>query len=240
MPERPTIAVSCSFDEDTEVFRIHRGYVDALVENGALPFIVPHSGDEQLSPKEILAQVDGVLFSGGTDFDPIFFDEEPRYELASIVPGRDRLEIALLQEAVEAGMPILGICRGVQTINIAAGGSVYQDIEAQIEDPLRHHQDAPRWYPTHKIEVRPDSLLRAILGRDRLGVNSFHHQSAREIARGFRISATSRDGVIEAIEAENGAFQLGVQWHPERMWEKYPVHGRLFSRLVEASRNWKD
>ena len=236
MTKKPKIAVTCSFDEESGYHKIHRGYVEALADCGALPYVLTHFSNNKVRTEEIIEDVDGLLFSGGSDVDPHWFDQEPKYEMYEIVPARDALEIKLARKALDVDLPILGLCRGIQVINVAAGGKVYQDIEEQLEDTLRHRQDAPRWHPTHKIDIKSGSMLEEILEKESVGVNSFHHQSVKEIADGFIASATSSDGVIEAIEQQNGGFQLGVQWHPERMWKKHPVHKKLFKWLVEKSK----
>lgn len=235
MGKKPKIAVTCSFKEKSGYHKIRRSYVEALANSGGIPYVLPHFSDSSLQAEEILRDVDGLVLSGGTDVDPKWFDQEPRYNLLEIVPQRDSLEIELAREARKVGLPILGICRGLQVINIAAGGEIYQDIENQVENTLRHSQDAPRWHPTHSIGVRSGSLLGKVLGEENISVNSFHHQSVQEVADGFQICATSSDGIIEAIEQEGG-YQLGVQWHPESMWKKHPIHQKLFEWLVRNSK----
>lgn len=236
MKNRPIIAVTCSFDEDAGSYKIHQDYVQALANSGAIPYVIPNLPEEDIDSQVTVADVDGLLFSGGTDFDPNWFDEEPRYKLSEIVPDRDSLEIELVKEAMKTGLPFLGICRGIQAVNVAAGGSIYQDIGSQVEDSLRHQQDAPTWHPIHQIEIDSRSLLAEILEATSLQVNSFHHQAINQVADGFKVTATASDGIIEGIEADNGNFQIGVQWHPERMWRKHPIHEKLFSRLIDEAK----
>lgn len=236
MKSRPTIAVTCSFDKDADSYKIRQDYVQALANSGATPYVIPNLPDKDIDPQQIVEDVDGLLFSGGTDFDPNCFDKKPRYELSFIDPDRDSLEIELVKEARRTGLSFLGICRGIQAINIAAGGTIFQDIGSQVENTLRHRQDAPAWHPTHQIEIDSRSLLEEIMDVAKLRVNSFHDQAINRVAEGFRVTATASDGVIEGIESEDGNFQIGVQWHPERMWRKHPVHQKLFNRLVHEAK----
>ncbi|MBS3788617.1 gamma-glutamyl-gamma-aminobutyrate hydrolase family protein [Candidatus Bipolaricaulota bacterium] len=236
MGSKPKIALTCSFDESTGTYKIHRDYVEAVAASGGRPYVLPALSGSGVTPGKVLEEVDGLLFSGGTDLDPRWFDQEPRYEFYNIVPERDSLEVELAKKAREVNLPVLGLCRGIQVINIAAGGSIYQDIDGQVKKCLNHSQNAPRWYPTHRIDVRPGTMLEEILEVRKLRVNSFHHQAIQKVANEFRTSATSDDGIIEGLEPENGGVQLGVQWHPERMWRKYPVHKNLFDWLVKKAK----
>jgi len=140
--------------------------------------------------------------------------------------------------ALAAGLPTLGICRGIQILNIAAGGTVCQDISQVAGSPLKHSQQAPRWYPTHGLDLLPGSLLSVLLGGLSVRVNSFHHQAVNRIAGGFIVSARSSDGVIEGIEAAGKCFALGVQFHPKEMWERDRTFLSIFKSFVEASREY--
>ena len=132
-------------------------------------------------------------------------------------------------------MPIFGICRGIQMLNVAAGGTLYQDISMHSSPVLKHRQDAPGSYGTHAIDVYEDSLLLTILGSSTVRVNTYHHQAVKEVAPGFKVSATARDGIIESIESSTHSFAVGVQFHPERMWENSPPMNKLFAAFVNAA-----
>lgn len=233
---RPTIGITTSVSQDEQAFRLKKGYVEAVAKAGGVPVILPHS---QVEAEEVGSRIDGLLLSGGPDLDPICFGEEPRYELLKIDPKRDHFELELARLFLEEERPILGICRGIQVLNIASGGDIYQDIRAQLKDTLRHKQDGPYRYPTHQVIIKRDTLLFELLGKEKLRVNSFHHQAVKNVAPEFIVSAKANDGIVEAIERPTGIFQLGVQWHPETMWRNYPLFKKLFIGLVKAAEKQK-
>ena len=163
-----------------------------------------------------LEHVDGILLTGGADINPLFLGEEPIKELHGINPRRDRQELLLAKLAADRQIPILGICRGIQTMNAAFGGPLLQDIHVQLEGTrIKHDQDLDRSYASHTVSIEKDSLLHELFSTDTIAVNSFHHQAVKEPAPGFRVCAYSSDGVIEAIESTEYKSMLGVQWHPE-------------------------
>lgn len=227
---RPVIGITSSFDEEEERFYLSRYYVDAIAEVGGLPFIIPPLISEAAGG--FIAGLNGVVLSGGGDLDPIHFGEEPLPCTRKISPRRDNFELELARTALSKRIPILGICRGMQLLNVAAGGSIYQDLTQGVKQPLKHDQDAPRWYATHSLQIQPGSKLAGIFGRFEIRVNSFHHQSVNRLAPGFKATAWSTDGVIEGIESDNLPFAVGVQCHPELMWEKDPCFLSLFMALV--------
>jgi putative glutamine amidotransferase len=166
--------------------------------------------------------------------DPLLFGQEPIEAMGIICPERDAYELSLTRRALALDMPILAICRGIQVLNIAAGGNILQDIGAALKNPIKHEQKAPTWYGTHSLKVLPGSKLAASWG-EQIVVNSFHHQAVDVVADEFRPTAWSSDGVIEAIESPSHRFVLGVQCHPECMWEKDARILSLFKQFVQAS-----
>lgn len=230
---RPLIGLSMDWDEEKNVHLIGAAYVEAVEEAGGIPLPLPSTEDEEVID-EWLDLVDGLVLTGGVDPDPAHFGEEPIPAMGRIVPSRDRTEIRLARSALRLDLPILAICRGIQVLNVAAGGTLYQDLQSQVPGVIKHYQAAPRWYPTHEIEIPPGTILARILGGTSFRVNSFHHQGLKGLAPGFRMSARSGDGVVEAIEGP-GRYVVGVQWHPEAMWKKYPVHLELVTHLVRAA-----
>jgi len=232
---RPIIGITCCFNTEEENFWLKRTYANAVLRAGGIPLAVPHLQGLVDEADNILDRIDGLMLSGGSDLDPNLFEEEPRFELIQIDPIRDGLEIELTKRAIDRDFPILAICRGIQVLNVAAGGDIYQDINEQKSEVLSHNQDAPRWHRTHRVEIEGDSLLREIVSEGSIMVNSFHHQNVREVAEGFRAVARSSDGLIEAIERRSGAFQLGIQWHPEAMVEEDKNAGLIFARFVEVA-----
>lgn len=231
---QPLIGISCCYDNVSGRFNLGEDYVLAVRAAGGVPVILPHAGDADMP--EILRAVDGVLLSGGSDLDPDYFGEEPLPENGYIDPLRDQFEIQLARMTLAAEIPLLGICRGMQVMNVATGGKVHQDIGLALDKYLQHMQQAPRWYPTHGINIAKYSILYNILKSDKLRVNSFHHQIISSIGENFTISATARDGVIEAIESVNSKnFALGVQFHPENMYKKKPIFLQIFAAFVRAA-----
>jgi putative glutamine amidotransferase len=187
---------------------------------------------------DLINGLDGVLLSGGGDVDPFFCGEEPLPGTGNISPERDAFEIGLARLALVNGLPVLGICRGIQVLNIAAGGGICQDITLVTSAPLKHAQQAPRWYPTHGLEIYPGSLLSSLLGGSATRVNSFHHQAVNRVADGFIVSAHSPDGVIEGIESVGSSYAVGVQFHTGGNGERDRKFLNIFKSLVEAAESF--
>ncbi|RKO66044.1 gamma-glutamyl-gamma-aminobutyrate hydrolase family protein [Desulfofundulus salinus] len=234
----PVIGITCAWDEEKTRFFLSRFYTGAVEAAGGLPLLLPYTKREAglNTWPELL---DGLILSGGGDVDPVHFGEEPLPGCGEISPERDDFELSLARRALSLGLPVLGICRGAQVLNIAAGGDIYQDIVAQVPGCLKHQQRAPRWCATHGIMVEENTCLADIFGAGVMRVNSFHHQAVRRPAPGFIVSARSVDGIIEAIESTARGFALGVQWHPETMWERDGRFLGLFAALVDAGREYK-
>ncbi len=184
--------------------------------------------------EEALDRFDGFLLAGGADIDARCYGEENLSFNGGISPYRDALELKLAGAAVERGKPLLAICRGVQVLNVALGGTLYQDIRSQIKDRelLKHWQEAPEWYPVHDVALERDTRLWSCFRKESLGVNSYHHQAVKAVGRGLRITAVSGDGIIEALEHESRRFVVGVQWHPEQMWRENREFLKLFETFV--------
>lgn len=229
---KPLIGIACSIEESG--FTVGTDYARAVHSSGGIPVALPPVIADELVP-ELLERLDGLLLSGGDDVDPVHYGEEILPENGQLEPERDRVELALAREALRRGVPILGICRGMQVLNVAAGGSLYQDIPSQTSTRLQHRQRAPRWYATHGITIRPASVLAAAFGVTATRVNSFHHQAVRRVAPGFAVTAQAPDGIIEGIEAEGHPFAVGVQWHPECLFERDPLQAALFRAFIAAA-----
>jgi len=211
-------------------------HAEAVARAGGRPVILPVLSQVDVVV-ETLDELDGLMLPGGVDVDPHWYEEDPQPGLGRVEPERDMVELALARQALATGVPLLGICRGAQVLAVAAGGRLYQDLARQLPRALKHVQQAPRWHPTHSVSIAPGSMLGELLGVNSLRVNSFHHQAIRVIPGGFAASAWAPDGVIEAIERQGGDhFVLGVQWHPETMWERHAAALRLFEGLVRAAR----
>jgi len=211
---------------------LHENYMKALLKAGSIPLVLPFAkGAVEIN--EILAHIDGLMLTGGTDVDPELFGEEPEPGLQKVDPKRDRFEKMLILEALQKDLPIFAICRGNQMLNVAAGGTLYQDIFS-LPNVLQHHQNAPRNHQSHHIQIYPGTQLSKLVTGQRWKVNSFHHQSVKDPAPGFQISAVSADGVTEAIESQQHQFVIGVQWHPSDLVDKDPNAAQLFASFVQA------
>ena len=191
------------------------GYYQSVLKAGGTPFILPPF-EETDALIQALESIDGLLLTGGADINPLYLNEEPIKELHGINPRRDYQELMLTKLAADRQIPILGICRGIQTLMAALGGTLYQDIHSQMEGTrIKHDQDLDRSYASHTVTIEKDTLLHRLFQTDTLAVNSFHHQAVKEVAPGFQVCAYSSDGVIEAVESTAYKSVLGVQWHPE-------------------------
>ena len=191
------------------------GYYQSVLKAGGTPFILPPF-EETDALIQALESIDGLLLTGGADINPLYLNEEPIKELHGINPRRDYQELMLTKLAADRQIPILGICRGIQTLMAALGGTLYQDIHSQMEgNRIKHDQDLERSYASHTVTIEKDTLLHRLFQTDTLAVNSFHHQAVKEVAPGFQVCAYSSDGVIEAVESTAYKSVLGVQWHPE-------------------------
>lgn len=210
---QPVIGITGNYDKET--CTLAEGYYQSVLKAGGIPLIIPPFQEtDRLC--QMLDTIDGIIFSGGGDINPLFFGEEPIKELHSITPERDRQELLLARLAYDRQIPMLGICKGIQTINLALGGTVYQDIHTQMEGTrIKHSQDQDRRYPSHSVRLMPGSIMQRIFGSTTITVNSFHHQACKEAAPCLNATAISPDGVIEAIESNEFKSVLGVQWHPE-------------------------
>lgn len=212
---RPIIGITANYT-DEHLATIAEGYYRSVLAAGGSPVIIPPY-DNRDALVALLSTLDGLLLSGGADIDPRYMGEEPRYDLLhTINPTRDEQELMLTLLAVDMGVPILGICRGIQTLAAALGGSVHQDVYAALGGSLLNHdQSEERGVATHWVNFSEGCRLTAIFGCDKQFVNTFHHQAVSRVPQGFAVSAVAPDGVIEAMEAVDGRSIIGVQWHPE-------------------------
>lgn len=235
MGKRPLIGITPGFMDEKERIFISKGYVEGINKAGGIAVLLPLSEEEAVL-EAALDMCGGFLLSGGSDIDARYYGEANYNFNGKINPVRDRMEVYIAKQAVAEGKPVLGICRGIQVLNTALGGSLYQDIHSQIKerDLLKHSQEAPEWYPIHDVTVKKDSRLWRCYGKDVLGVNSFHHQAVKVPGKGLIPAAWSADGIIEAVEHESQVFAVGVQWHPELMWQKDIEALKLFEAFIDA------
>lgn len=225
---KAVIGITANYDLEEKTFLLREFYVNSVIQAGGLPLILPATSQGELAD-EYFNLCNGLLFTGGGDLDPAYFGQAPSARLGTVNPRRDEFEISLARKALACGKAALGICRGCQIMNAAAGGSLIQHIESN----LCHDQKAPRDYPIHDIFIANDSQLFRILGSEKIKVNSFHHQAVDQAGEGISLSAYAQDGIAEAIEFKGDSFYLGVQWHPECMTD-FSAR-RLFAALVQRS-----
>lgn len=233
MNNKPLILVTAAYDYDKNTSYIKNLYCEALMEAGAAPMLLPLSTNEDLI-NAYIDKCDGLMVTGGPDVDASYYGENNMTYNGELSPYRDTMELELINKAFEAKKPILGICRGMQVINVALGGTLYQDIHTQIKErPLiKHSQNAPRWYETHKVNIKRDSFIGRCFNAETVPVNSFHHQAVKDIAPDFEPTAWSEDGIIEGIEYSKNTFIIGVQWHPEDLWKLSTAQHELFKQFV--------
>lgn len=232
---RPLIVITGNFGEPG--CTLGTGYYESVIRAGGLPLIVPPSTDLS-GIDELLQRADGLLLSGGADLNPLWMDQEPLSELGGINPVRDAFELLLARRAYDWQIPVLGICRGMQVLTVALGGTVHQDQQAAHPERklIKHSQQAPRSERSHSIATVDDSLLHRLLG-DRVLVNSFHHQSVDATGPHLRVTAVAPDGIVEAVESTERKSILGVQWHPECL--EGEDSRALFTHFVSEAHNYR-
>ncbi|MBA3297754.1 MAG: gamma-glutamyl-gamma-aminobutyrate hydrolase family protein [Acidobacteria bacterium] len=229
MERTPVIGVTrCSRLDD---------YIASVEQSGGRTRIL----DVSDSPRQVVEQIDGLLLTGGGDIDPVLYREERHSSVQDAEPGRDEFEIDLARRAIDCNLPVLAICRGAQVLNVADGGTLVQDVPSAVASTLSHSMAKPRDHIAHDIAVTPGSRLQHALGdavssRHTCRVNSRHHQAVGQLGRSLLASATAGDGVVEAIEAPDRDFCIGVQWHPENFWRTGEFRGLFDSFVASAMR----
>lgn len=212
---------------------INEPYVDEIIKHGGIPLCFA-TFDEKLVEK-----IDGLLLTGGFDIDPKYFGEQPHPMLGLVTEKRDEDEMQLVKSCLEKNIPILGICRGIQMINVYFGGNLYQHIDAQFKTTIQHQQKGERSKATHMVVVEKDSKLFSILEKESFSVNSLHHQGIRFVGKGLKPVAKAEDGLIEAVELEEYPFCIAVQWHPEELAKVGDIPSlKLFRAFIESAKNY--
>lgn len=217
-------------------YAMSKNYVEAIVVAGGIPLILPPQDDNTTA---LLERLDGLLLSGGGDIAPkLYGDPEIHPATYGVDPLRDRFELDLLAGATARDLPVLCICRGIQVLNVAYGGTLHQDIPSSGLTTQQHRQQESGLSidaVSHVVFAEPDSLLSTIYGTDRIGVNSYHHQAVADVGEGLQITGRSDDGLVESLAGPTRSFVLGVQWHPEMMFETHREHLHPFQALVQAA-----
>lgn len=233
--EKPIIGILPQYEIETKRIKIEEFYVKAIQKEGGVPVILPLY--QELSDLiALLPWLDGVLYPGGPDASPFYWGEDSTWECRVIQPARDILEIGLLPYILDLRKPILGICRGIQVLNIALGGDIYQDIEhlKSSNTNVGHYQKSRGDVPTHYVNVQKSTLLHHIVNTEKIMVNSYHHQVICNVAKSLEIVGYSNDGYIEAVAMRDYPFLLGVQWHPEELYEVDKTSQLIFRAFIQA------
>ncbi|MBQ8588889.1 MAG: gamma-glutamyl-gamma-aminobutyrate hydrolase family protein [Firmicutes bacterium] len=247
---KPLIGITVNYDIKDEIGMVtHFGtvgqqwnyiasdYVDAVVKAGGIPVLIPVYGDAEVT-RSVTERLDGLLISGGNDVDPRRFGVRAKSYCGGICVPRDEQELELARYVIEeTNIPVLGICRGIQVMNIAMGGTVYQDLEKEGGFEMHSAEMYPRTAVVHEVMLSEGSMLRSVLGEETIGVNSYHHQAVKETGCGFVVTGKAvEDDVIEVMELPGERFVVGVQWHPEMMVNS-PEQRKIFEAFVAACKN---
>lgn len=230
---QPIIGIACpkmffSNNSHEPHFYVSNSYIDGVVRSGGIPLLLPLLHQPGAPLRAMVESLDGLILTGGKDASPHHYGESPLQELGEVDYERDLAELELIRFARELNKPMLGICRGMQIINVALGGTLVQDIPSQVPQALQHAQKGSKMYGAHTVTLAP-GFLKDVLEKEEVLVNTSHHQSVKDLAPGLRVSAIAPDGVVEAIENADATI-VGVQWHPERMW----LHDDNMLRIAKA------
>ncbi len=233
--KKPIIGLCSSYEKDEENDRIflNKSYLDAIRQFGGMPLVIPAEAGEA-EQAFLLAQCDGLVLTGGNDITPSLYGEEVLNDTVVPAPERDAGEPRLCRMALERDLPILGICRGIQIINVHFGGTLYQDIPAQFDTDVNHSMEKPHHRTCHDCRIPPHTPLHDLLGVDSIQVNSHHHQAVKRVAPGFEVMGTCSDGIVEAMYRPASRFLWAVQWHPEKIWDIEESSAKLFEVFIAA------
>lgn len=239
---QPRIGIPAKLIRESEIAPPLTGvrvpYLDAVIASGGIPIVIPIIQDEK-TLRVLYDGVDGILLTGGEDVNPKHYNEEPHPKLGRVVDARDEVEFKILRWAIEDHMPVLAICRGFQLLNVALGGTLYQDLESQREGKPSHdgHNSYDSWFDlSHELKLESDAKLAQMLGVSSLKVNTLHHQAIKDLAVPLRATGVTPDGLIEAVEMPTHDFVIGVQCHPEMLWQETDTRWRkVFDGFIKAA-----
>ncbi len=230
--KKPVIGITARVEKD-QMYTLDPVYGKAILQAGGLPLIVPMVDEEDIPA--LCERLDGLIVTGGGDINPTMYGEEPHPRLAEVYPGSDFYEKELILNFLKFDKPFIGMCRGLQMLNVSLGGTNYQDLESQFEGTLyQHKQLGLRTHRTHSVTLEEGSQLLSIMGEKSFRVNSFHHQGVKDVSKQLKVAARAADGLVEALESEDYQFVMGIQWHPE----EFAVEGdeaskKIFDRFVK-------
>lgn len=230
--KKPVIGITARVEKD-QMYTLDPVYGRAILQSGGLPLIVPIVDEEDIPA--LCERLDGLIVTGGGDINPTLYGEEPHLKLGAVYPGSDQYEKELILAFLKLDKPFIGMCRGLQMLNISLGGTNYQDLESQFEGTLyQHKQMALRTHRTHSVQLEEGSQLLDIMKEKSFHVNSFHHQGVKDVSSKLKVAARAADGLVEALESDDHQFVMGIQWHPE----EFAAQGdeasiRLFDEFVK-------
>lgn len=232
---KPKIGIVCGITESEYRYDLSQCNVNAISEAGGIPILIPY---DMKSIDDYLSMVDGIYLTGGGDISPLYANQEPNKNIGFFYPDRDTFEIEICKKALTMKIPVLGICRGCQVINVVSGGSLYQDLNTEIENHICHKNpgNTPFSAYVHSVKINENTILYDIYKEKKIYTNSCHHQSIKEVAPNFIISAIADDGIIEAIENTGDNFALGIQWHPEAMFVLHKEALLIYKRFIKECR----
>jgi putative glutamine amidotransferase len=240
MSRKPIIGITMRLEIETDRFYLGRDYSEALEALGAIPYHISLIPNKNYIA-EIVKKVDGILLPGSdTDVDPLLFGEEPKPNLKKIIPEKENTDLLILEEAEKLKKNVLGICFGMQVLNVSRNGTLFQDIETDIENCVKHEQGKPLARNSHSLEIDKECLLSRLITskNENIRVNSHHHQAVKKVGKNLRATAWAKDGVIECIEdTRKDRFVLGVQWHPELSWKTEDFSKKIFESFISACKN---
>lgn len=228
-----TIAMTCTYEVKTRYATMPPDYNTAVLAAGALPLTLPLT-DSPNAWDAMLDAADALIFCGGADVDPAVYGEDKLSCCHETIPERDRQELYLLKRALQTGKPFLAICRGMQIMNCACGGTLYQDIASQMNDQIFHPDHKHRAEYVHTVNIVKGTLMYDIVKSEQIQVNTRHHQGVKSLGQGLTVCGIAPDGLIEVIQAQSPTMALGVQWHPESLALAHPEHMALFKRLIAS------
>ena len=227
---QPIIGLLVAVDNERKSTLLY-DYAHAVEQSGGLPLVLPYVENEE-TLAHFVSLCDGFLFTGGVDMDPVYYGAEKSPFCGEIQPYRDTLELGVLAHLLKTEKPILGICRGAQVLNVALGGTLYQDLPSEYPSEIAHRQSQEKYTPSHEVNVLPDTPLHTLIGADNMTANSFHHQAVKELGKGLSPMAYAADGVLEAFYGTGKQYLRAYQWHPERLFESNAQNRLLFSDFI--------
>ncbi len=235
---KPIIGIIPLFDEEKDSLWMLPGYMDGITEAGGIPIMLPLTSDAG-TIRELLDKIQGILLTGGHDVNPALYGEKPVSECGAPCNERDAMEWEMLTQALRKDMPVLGICRGIQFLNVFLGGTLYQDLPTQHPSGTEHHQKPPYNVPVHEVNITENSCLYRLIDKKTLAVNSYHHQAIKNMADVLEAMAISEDGITEAVRMKEKAFVWAFQWHPEFSHETDPCSRLIFREFVKKAEIFK-